>query len=211
MKNYKAIIFDIDGTLLNTLDMNMYPLMQIIREELGEEWTFQQVLRFSSQPGLKTMDDLGIKDKETTYARWVRYVNEYQPGAVVYDGILEVLAKFARAGIRMAAASAKMHKQYQIDVVDKGIDRYLETAVLAEDTVRHKPDPDPIWEALRRMDLKPEDVIFIGDAILDYVAAGHAGVDFGYARWGSVSAAGIESPDLVFDRPEDMLVLLENL
>ncbi len=119
-----------------------------------------------------------------------------------------MLKKFHDAGIRLAAASAKMHKQYQIDVVDKGIDRYLETAVLAEDTVRHKPDPDPILEALRRLDLKAEDVIFIGDAILDYTAAGHAGVDFGYARWGSVSAEGITEPDFVFDRPEDMLILL---
>ena len=39
MKKYKAIIYDIDGTVLNTLNMNMYPLIQIIKEETGEEWT----------------------------------------------------------------------------------------------------------------------------------------------------------------------------
>ena len=39
MKQYKAIIYDIDGTLLNTVDQNMYPLIRIIKEELDEDWT----------------------------------------------------------------------------------------------------------------------------------------------------------------------------
>ncbi|WP_300282931.1 hypothetical protein [Peptacetobacter sp.] len=53
MKKYKAIIYDIDGTILNTLDMNMYPLIKIIKEELNEDWSFNDVLKFSSYPGMK--------------------------------------------------------------------------------------------------------------------------------------------------------------
>ena len=78
MKKYKAIIYDIDGTVLNTLNMNMYPLIQIIKEETGEEWTFEQVLKFAAYPGMKVMQELGVKDQEKTYARWVKYVNEYE-------------------------------------------------------------------------------------------------------------------------------------
>ena len=75
MKKYEAIIYDIDGTLLNTLNMNMYPLMKIIKEETGEDWTFEQVLKFAAYPGMKVMEELGVKDQEKTYARWVQYVN----------------------------------------------------------------------------------------------------------------------------------------
>ena len=46
MKKYKAIIYDLDGTVLNTINMNMYPLIKIIKEETGEDWTFEQVLKF---------------------------------------------------------------------------------------------------------------------------------------------------------------------
>lgn len=45
MSRYRAVIYDIDGTILNTLNMNMYPLMRIIKEETGRDWTFDRVLR----------------------------------------------------------------------------------------------------------------------------------------------------------------------
>ncbi len=64
MNKYKAIIYDIDGTILNTLNMNMYPLLQIIKEETGETWSFNQVLKFAAYPGMKVMEELKIKDPE---------------------------------------------------------------------------------------------------------------------------------------------------
>ena len=100
MKKYKAIIYDIDGTLLNTLNMNMYPLMKIIKEETGEDWTFEQVLKFAPYPGMKVMEELGVKDKEKTYARWVQYVNDYEDGATLF-------AEGARGGIHSTANPTK--------------------------------------------------------------------------------------------------------
>ena len=81
MKKYKAIIYDLDGTVLNTINMNMYPLIKIIKEETGEDWTFEQVLKFLPYPGMKVMEELQVADKEKAYARWVKYVNEYEEGA----------------------------------------------------------------------------------------------------------------------------------
>ena len=52
---YKALIFDIDNTLVNTLDMNMIPLQKIIQEEKGENWTLEEVYHFASYPGMKVM------------------------------------------------------------------------------------------------------------------------------------------------------------
>ena len=185
MKSYKAILYDIDGTLLDTFDMNMYPLMQIIREELGQEWTLEQLRPFYAQPGLKTIAELGIRDVETVYARWVAYVNAYEKGAVPYPGMVDALTRIRAAGIRQAVVSSKMHRQYEIDMGRYGMDAYMETAVLAEDTERHKPDPAPILECLRRMGLRPEEVIYIGDTLSDLQAARNAGVDFGLAGWGT--------------------------
>lgn len=182
---YKAILYDIDGTLLDTFDMNMYPLLRIIREELGQEWTLTQVRPFYAQPGLKTIADLGVRDVDTVYARWVAYVNAYEKGAVPYPGMVEALTRIRAAGIRQAVVSSKMHRQYAIDMGRHGLDAFMETAVLAEDTEKHKPDPAPILECLKRMELEPEDVLYIGDTVSDLRAAQNAGVDFGLAGWSS--------------------------
>lgn len=208
MKKYKAIIYDIDGTVLNTLNMNMYPLMKIIKEETGEEWTFEQVLKFAAYPGMKVMEELNVKDKEKTYARWVQYVNEYEEGATLYDGFEEVFQRFYDAHIIQAVVSAKTAKQYQIDFVDKGLDQYMETAILADDTDKHKPDPEPLLKCIERLNLSTNEVIYIGDALSDYQASKNSGMDFGYAKWGSVSSQGIDDPDYIFNQPQDLLKLL---
>lgn len=208
MKKYKAIIYDIDGTILDTLKMNMIPLMRIIEEETGKKITFEEVLKYSAAPGLKTMVDLNIKDIEGTYARWVKYVNEYEDGATLYDGFEEVF-KELDGKIIQAIVSSKMAKQYQIDVVEKGIDKYIKAAVLADDTKKHKPDPEPIFKCLKQIDIMPEDAIFIGDSFSDYQAANNAGVDFGYAVWGSVSNEGIDEPTYIFNHPLELLKLVD--
>ena len=209
MKKYKAIIYDIDRTVLNTLNMNMYPLIQIIKEETGEEWTFEQVLKFAAYPGMKVMQELGVKDQEKTYARWVKYVNEYEEGATLYDGFMEVFKAFQDNHIIQAVVSAKTAKQYEIDFVDKGLDKFMDVAILADDTTKHKPNPEPLLECIKRLNIEVSEAIYIGDALSDYQASRNAGMDFGYAKWGSVSSEGIDHPDLVFESPLDLLKLLE--
>lgn len=207
MKKYKAIIYDIDGTVLNTLNMNMYPLMKIIKEETGEDWTFEQVLKFAPYPGMKVMEELQVQDKEKTYARWVQYVNEYEEGATLYDGFEDVFKAFD-GKIIQAVVSAKTTKQYQIDFVDKGLDQYMQVAILADDTDKHKPDPEPLFECLKRINVKPSEAIYIGDALSDYLASQNAHMDFGYAKWGSVSSKGIDEPTYIFETPLELLKLL---
>ena len=206
MKKYKAIIYDIDGTVLNTLNMNMYPLIKIIKEETGEDWTFEDVLKFAPYPGMKVMEELQVKDKEKTYARWVQYVNEYEEGATLYDGFEDVFKAFD-GKIIQAVVSAKTTKQYQIDFVDKGLDQYMQVAILADDTDKHKPDPEPLFECLKRINVKPSEAIYIGDALSDYLASQNAHMDFGYAKWGSVSK-GIDEPTYIFETPLELLKLL---
>lgn len=208
MKKYEAIIYDIDGTIVDTLKMNMIPLMKIIEEETGKKVTYQEVLKFASYPGMKVMEELQVKDKEKTYARWVKYVNEYPDGASIYDGFEEVLEKID-THIMQAVVSAKKREQYQMDVVDKGLDKYMKVAVLADDTLKHKPDPEPIDKCLELLSITRDKAIYIGDAFSDYQAAKNAGIDFGYATWGSVSSKGIDCPTYTFTSPKDILQLLD--
>ena len=208
MKKYKAVIYDIDGTVLNTLNMNMYPLMRIIKEELNEDWSLEDVLKFAAYPGMKVMEELNIKDKEKTYARWVQYVNEYEKGATLYEGFEEVFVKLEEARIIQAVVSAKTKAQYQIDMVEKGLDKYMKATILAEDTDKHKPDPTPLLECLKRLQFQPDEVIYIGDARSDELASQNAHIDFGYAKWGNVAQEEMKNATIVLEKPLDLLQLI---
>lgn len=209
MKSYRAIVYDIDGTLLDTRDRNLYPLLRIIEEELGQRWPLERVLKYTAYSGMQVMEELGFPDKEKTYARWVRYVNEYDKPAVLYPGFSQVLPAIARAGILQAIVSSKMRPQYAIDMAGKGILPYFTTAVLEEDTALHKPDPAPLLLCLERLGIAAGDAIYIGDAPSDCLAAKRAGMDFGFAQWGS-SLDGIpEQADRILEKPEDLLQLLK--
>ena len=176
---YKALIFDIDNTLVNTLDMNMIPLQKIIQEEKGEEWTLEEVYHFASYPGMKVMEELEVKNHEEVYARWVQYVNEYK--ASPYEGMDDVL-KTLHEKLRFSVVSSKNKKQYDIDVVSLGLDNYMEVVVLEDDTSKHKPDPEPLLLCMERLGLNKEDVIYIGDAYSDLLASRNAGIDFAFAK-----------------------------
>ena len=205
MKTYQAVLYDIDGTLLNTVNMNLYPLLRIIREELGEERKLEDVLKYMAYPGMRTLEELGVQDTHTAYQRWVRYVNEYEEGATLYPGIVETLEGLQARGVCQAVVSSKNHAQYQIDMVGNGLDVYMETAVLVEDTTRHKPHPDPLLECLKRLNLAPHQVLYVGDTRSDSLAAQAAGVDFAYARWGSVEQQPVEYAACVLDQPQQLL------
>lgn len=207
MNKYNAIIYDIDGTILNTLNMNMYPLLQIIKEETGETWSFDQVLKFAAYPGMKVMEELKIKNPEATYARWVLYVNAYEEGATLYDGFMDVFEAFKKNYIKQAIVSAKTHKQYELDICSKGIDQYMDTVILAEDTTKHKPDPEPLLKCIENLNVPKEEVIYIGDALSDQQSSINAGIDFGYAKWGSVSTTPLHGT-YTFESPTDLLKLL---
>lgn len=209
MKTYQAIIYDIDGTILDTLKMNMIPLMKIIEEETGKKITYEEVLKYVAYPGMKVMEELQVEDQEKTYARWVKYVNEYEEGATLYEGFEEVFKTF-QGKIKQAVVSAKTKEQYRIDFINKGLDKYMEVAILAEDTKKHKPDPEPITLCIEKLGLTKEDVIYIGDAFSDYQCCLNAGIDFGYASWGSVSSKGIDNPTYIFNQPLEVLQLLSN-
>ena len=71
------------------------------------------------------MEELGVKDQEKTYARWVQYVNDYEDKATLYKGFEEVLETFKNHKIKQAIVSSKLRDQYEIDIVSKGIDQYM--------------------------------------------------------------------------------------
>ncbi|GAA0070900.1 HAD family hydrolase [Clostridium sardiniense] len=208
MKRYKCIIFDLDGTMLDTEEMNIIPLQNLIKEELGKDIDYDDLLKYRAYAGKKTLKLLGFKDIEKSYDKWVKYVNEYKDGAKLYDGFHEVIKSLNKNGVLCGISSSKMKEQYEVDFFKTGLQGYMKSVVLAEDTDNHKPHPEPLLKAVEILDIDPKDSLYIGDTIVDYKAAKSAGMDFGLAVWGAYDTSEIEA-DYNLNEPKDILRVLE--
>ena len=203
----EAIIYDIDGTILNTFDQNLYPLQKILKEELNRHYEYKDLLHFMAYNGKSVLPTFNIENHDEVYDRWVQYVNEYPHDPEMYDQFPKVLSFFDKKVIQ-ALVSSKRRRQYEIDMMP--FDHYFETTVMADDTEKHKPNPDPLLKALNAINVRPENAVYIGDSPFDYVAAKSAGMYFGLASWGNVSREGMDDIDFVFEKPLDIIEFLKS-
>lgn len=207
MKKYKCIIFDLDGTILDTEEMNMIPLQRLIKEELNLDIKYNDLLKYRAYAGKKTLELLGFKDIETSYSKWVNYVNEYEEGAKLFDGFNEVIKTLDDNGILCGISSSKTKAQYEIDFLKTGLQKYMKSVVLAEDTQNHKPHPEPLLKALENLNVSPKEAIYVGDTFADYEATKKSEMDFAFALWGATNTEGINA-DFNLEKPTDLLKVL---
>lgn len=207
MKKYKCIIFDLDGTMLDTEKMNMIPLQRLIKEELSIDIKYEDLLKYRAYAGKTTLKMLGFKDIEASYSKWVKYVNEYEDGAKLYEGFDEVIKGLDENEILCGIASSKMKSQYEIDFLKTGLQSYMKSVILAEDTENHKPHPEPLLKAIEILNIEPKDAMYVGDTFADYKSTKAAGMDFGLAVWGATDLDGIKA-DHYLNTPKDILKVL---
>lgn len=200
--NYDAVIYDLDGTVVNTFDMNLYPLMKIVEEELGIEMTYDELMHLTCYDGHGVLNALGISTD--VYPRWVQYVNEYPHPATLFEEIESVIRELDDK-VKQGVASSKRRLQYDIDVVENGMDEYFKAVVLSGDTKHHKPHPEPLLVCAEMLDIDPKRALYIGDSIFDYQAAKAAGMAFGLASWGNISMEGMDDIDWILKTPSDIL------
>ena len=207
MKKYKCIIFDLDGTMLDTEKMNMIPLQRLIKEELSIDIKYEDLLKYRAYAGKTTLKMLGFKDIEASYSKWVKYVNEYEDGAKLYEGFDEVIKGLDENGILCGIASSKMKSQYEIDFLKTGLQSYMKSVILAEDTENHKPHPELLLKAIEILNIEPKDAMYVGDTFADYKSTKAAVMDFGLAVWGATDLDGIKA-DHYLNTPKDILKVL---
>lgn len=206
MKKYKNIIFDIDGTILNTANMNIYPLIKLIKEEKEIDMTYESLLFALGLPGKKTLEILGFNNIDKSYEKWVKYVNEYEKKATLYDGIEDIIKHIHSKNIICGIVSSKNKSQYEVDFMPTGLHECMSAIVLEEDTKYHKPHPEPLKKVIEMLNINPYDTLYIGDSISDYNCSKNCEVDFALALWGAVDKN--INATISLNEPRDILNLI---
>mgnify|MGYP000321381032 CR=1 FL=1 len=205
---YDYVIFDVDGTLIDTNEATLMALHQVLREMTGQEYAYED-LRFAiGIPGESSLPKLGIRDIETANLKWNQSLQECAEHIQVYTGIRELLTALQEMNIDMGVVTS--NTKYELNGLlphFQPIDLMasIPYAICADDTERHKPYPDPMLRLLEISRYDPARAIYIGDTEYDKQCAEAANVDFGLAAWGNGMLANEMNVQHIFHTPEDIL------
>ncbi|NTV89830.1 MAG: HAD family hydrolase [Clostridiales bacterium] len=204
---YKCIVFDVDGTLINTKTEVFRTYKRVCLEESGREYADEEIIRAYSVPTIKALEVLGLKDIDRANRKYHEYLMVAFRGVKPFEGILEVLETLRRNEAETGLVTSRNRDEVTDDACLQSLLKFFPHVVCASDTEKHKPDAEPLLRLLELWGSKPEEAIYIGDTFNDYMCAKNAGVDFALASWGAKNTAGIEA-DYVLEHPAQLLGII---
>ncbi|WP_367341290.1 HAD family hydrolase [Limosilactobacillus sp.] len=211
-KQITNFIFDVDGTLLDTVDMYMPAAFAVLAKYgivIDKKDQPAKIRRWFGIPAREMLEDAGIPADKLDAALQdnIDVAYQHEDRVHVIDGVDDMLAQLSkRPGIKLAVATSKIRDEYKAHVADRfSFDKYMMARITATDTKRHKPFPDPILAAMKKLDAKPENTVYVGDTPNDGKAAHAAGVKFAGAMYGSVNPKAIANADFPLKTPADLL------
>ena len=186
---YKAIVWDLDGTLLDTLS----DLSAAVNAALGMHGLpghTEEEVRLAVGNGIRKLIErtvpagTPVEITDAVFLSFKEYYKDHMNDRTApYAGILELLTDLSRAGVKMAIVSNKADFATK-ELARQHFDGVIDVAVGEREGVRKKPAPDAVFAALSEMGVTPSEAVFIGDSEVDVETGRNAGMDTVAVTWG---------------------------
>ncbi|WP_419959527.1 pyrophosphatase PpaX [Psychrobacillus sp. BM2] len=184
MKNYKALLFDLDGTILNTNELIIESFLYVLGEKFPGKYSRETVIPFLGPPLFETFNGIDPALTETLTASYHKWnLEKHDQMVAPFDGVVETLQQLKNEGYKLAIVSTKRREMIERGLQLMECETLFDTIVGFDDVTYTKPDPEPIQIALQRIDTNKEDALMIGDNFHDIVGGQRAGVDTAAVAW----------------------------
>ncbi len=207
MKETELVLFDLDGTLIDTIDLIYLSFKHATTIVLNEDLSREKLLRNIGRPLLDQMKVFSEEKKEDLMSTYHEYnFKNHDRMVSAYPGVPKVLGELSKSS-RIGVVTSKRRDLALRGIELCGLSGYIEKVVAMEDTTEHKPGPAPVLLALKEFDIKKEKSIFIGDSPFDIQAGEAAGVEAVGVTWGPFSKKELlkNKPDHIIDQIEELL------
>lgn len=204
MKSYDYIVFDVDGTLLDTEYSIIKSLQRLVFQMQGRTIHEEELQFVLGITGSDALTQLGIEDTKENFDIWNAYADQEEASIRIFDGIEETLKGLKEAGVHLGIITSRSREEYEKGVVSRGLGDYFETVVCCDDTASHKPNPEPMLFYLSQAKASPKQVLYVGDSIYDMKCAEAAGVHGALALWGCKSREQIQA-EYYLKKPTELL------
>lgn len=192
MKKYSVVLFDLDGTLLDTLD-DLATAVNVTLERHGfPQRTKAEVRDFIGNGIAKLMEravgaeNLHRVDMAQVVQDFRTYYFEHcEEMTAPYDGVMDVLSALRARGVRIGVVSNKA--DFAVQKLCRTYFGDLVEAAVGENEAegrKKKPAPDTVWDAMRELGATASDVVYVGDSEVDILTAKNAGIDCVSVTWG---------------------------
>jgi len=212
---YDTVLFDLDGTLLNTLDDLADSVNYALRAKGYPTRTTEEVRRFIGN-GVAVLMKRAVpegtdqaKIDEALECFRAHYKENMRNKTKPYDGIIPLLEELKRRGIRTAIISNKYHDAVG-QLAREEFPGLFDAAFGESETLRPKPAPDIVNAAMDALGAKKERTLYVGDSDTDGITACNAGLFFVGVSWGFRDRDVLEEAGAgaVIDKPKELLALL---
>ena len=215
--NYDTVIFDLDGTLLNTLEDLADAVNVVMKANEFPQRTIEEVRCFVGN-GIRRLMELAVPEHvtgeqfEKVFEQFKTYYTDHcQIKTRAYDGIMELLENLQREGYAMAIVSNKNHAAVR-ELNEIYFEKYIKVALGQKDGIRKKPAPDTVLQALKELGKEKESAIYVGDSEVDFLTAQNTGMDCVLVTWGFRTTGELQAyePKAFIERPEQLRNVLES-
>lgn len=211
---FRHFIFDIDGTLIDTEKTGVLSLIDTVKDLMGRNMSYEESYSYFGIPSSKVGGMLGYQGPEDFGEVWeqnfIRLSDLIQP----FPGVDRILASIKAAGRGTGCVTSRNRFEFNKDIHLARLLGYIDHSVCAEDSVNHKPHPDPLFKYFSMVkastgeDVDPKECVYIGDTINDAKCAHSAGCFFALADWERRGPGNIPA-EFHLTRPEEILNLLK--
>ncbi len=213
---YTSCIFDLDGTLTNTLEDLKNSVNFALQSEGLPLRSKEEIRRFVGNGVLKligrsvpenTPKDVELKVLETYRKHYAVHLNDT---TTPYDGIVPMLKTLQRDGIKTAVVSNKGDEAVKV-IVKRFFGDIISLAIGRKDDVPAKPAPDSVWSAMKQLGCSADETIYIGDSEVDIETAHNAGLKCIAVTWGFRDKKMLQTvgADYIIDTPEEIFNIIK--
>lgn len=210
MSPARAVILDVDGTLVDSNDAHTAAWIDAIKEA-GHDAAFEKVRRLIGMGGDKLLPEAIGLEKDSPEGEKIAerrkeiFKTRYLPNLAAFPDTEKLLRRMHETGLKLVVASSAEADELETLLEIAGATDLVEERTSSSDAKNSKPDPDIVQVALKSADVDMADAIMLGDTPYDIEAATKAGVRLVAVRCGGWDDADLKGAIAVYDAPADLL------
>jgi pyrophosphatase PpaX len=209
---FPVVLFDFDGTVVDSGEIILASMRHATRTVLGREIADEELRAGVGGSGLHAQMQALAPDRVEELVSVYREHNEpLHETLACCAGMPEVLDRLRSEGRKLGLVTAKRRATVELAFARLPLEPLFDVVVTSDDTSRHKPDPAPLLEALRRLRARADAAVYVGDSPFDVAAAKAAGMHAVAVTWGAIHPREVleeHEPDAIVDSAEELLGVL---